>query len=351
MLIQSKIEESAVDLDALSNSDLIDLWFKVWFDLPEQVHLNPHLKSDSCYLLTSECYLVTANLQEWIVVDPDQLDSSIPLLSRSSIQIALDASLLSCVFMNNSVVICVKPDILTPEHGQELMDALIKSIETHYSHDAASIPLKSTLSHSDSPFVLTLEALGQSIQIPYSADNQSLATQMQHNYYKSVEGTSSVFDTQPLLLCDWTLFLIKNEIDVLVDETIHFLKTDWSDQNIHVYANQLRDGHLLLRSYYRSNHFFPKTTSKLLDSELTQVACVFGGQGPNKEYLIELQYLFDTYQPLVQDFIRSTTSNLDIPVMEWLETGVHPDISVSASVPVSSPLICITQICQYLVTS
>ncbi|KAJ2991155.1 hypothetical protein HDV02_003937, partial [Globomyces sp. JEL0801] len=302
----------------LNNIDLIDLWFKVWFDLPEQVHLNPHLKSDSCYLLTSECYLVTANSREWIVVDPDQLDSSIPLLSRSR---------------------------------QELMDALIKSIETHFSYDAASISLKSTLSHSDSPFVLTLEALGQSIQIPYSADNQSLATQMQHNYYKSVEDTSSIFDTQPLLLCDWTLFLIKNEIDVLVDETIHFLKTDWSDQNIHVYANQLVDGHLLLRSYYRSNHFFPKTTSKLLDSDLTQVACIFGGQGPNKEYLIELQYLFDTYQPLVQDFIRSTTSNLDIPVMEWLETGVHPDISVSASVPVSSLLICITQICQYLVTS
>ncbi|SPO24499.1 related to fatty acid synthase, beta and alpha chains [Ustilago trichophora] len=100
-----------------------------------------------------------------------------------------------------------------------------------------------------------------------------------------------------------------------------------------------------------------------------EVHAVFGGQGNNEAYFKELQTLFDTYRPLVQPLLESTQPVFDklvqdavkqgfasfythgLNVLGWL-TGAAPEPAVSylASVPLSLPLIGLTQITQFLVS-
>ncbi|KAJ3783459.1 fatty acid synthase [Lentinula aff. detonsa] len=95
------------------------------------------------------------------------------------------------------------------------------------------------------------------------------------------------------------------------------------------------------------------------------IYALFGGQGTNEVYLDELQSLYDIYKPFVASFI-STMSEILIPLAEekqyttfythgldvisWLSGVVsRPSISYLASVPVSFPLIGLTQLVQYLI--
>ncbi|KAH7884386.1 hypothetical protein F5I97DRAFT_1968464 [Phlebopus sp. FC_14] len=91
----------------------------------------------------------------------------------------------------------------------------------------------------------------------------------------------------------------------------------------------------------------------------------FGGQGTNEVYFDELQLLYDTYGPYVSPLITAITNEILVPlaverqqsnfynhgldVASWLSgTTPRPPIEYIASIPISLPLIGLTQLIQYL---
>ena len=96
------------------------------------------------------------------------------------------------------------------------------------------------------------------------------------------------------------------------------------------------------------------------------IFALFGGQGTNEVYFDELQNLYDTYKPFVAPFVKTITEDILVPlaedeeeytyyahgldVLSWLSGATpRPSVSYLASVPVSFPLIGLTQLVQYLV--
>lgn len=95
------------------------------------------------------------------------------------------------------------------------------------------------------------------------------------------------------------------------------------------------------------------------------IYALFGGQGTNEVYFDELQSLYDIYKPYVAPFIAALTVNVLQPlatatsmpfytygldVISWLSGALpRPSTQYFASVPVSFPLIGLTQLTQYLI--
>ena len=113
----------------------------------------------------------------------------------------------------------------------------------------------------------------------------------------------------------------------------------------------------------------PKQESALLAAALSEKASIFalfGGQGTNEVYFDKLQNLYDIYKPFVAPFVRTLTEDVLVPlaaeeeaathyefgldVVSWLlDVAAHPAVPYLASVPISFPLIGLTQLVQYLV--
>jgi fatty acid synthase subunit alpha, fungi type len=112
--------------------------------------------------------------------------------------------------------------------------------------------------------------------------------------------------------------------------------------------------------------------SSLIADAATRKASVyalFGGQGANEIYFDELFALFKTYKAYVEPYIRSVSKNIlaalaedattkqflfyghGLDVLSWL-TGEKqlPPVDYLASIPISFPLIGLTQLVQYLVS-
>ncbi len=64
---------------------------------------------------------------------------------------------------------------------------------------------------------------------------------------------------------------------------------------------------------------------------------------------MELQYLYDTYPNMIDPLVSIAARILRMPLFEWLSTKAHPPVEYTASVPVSLPLIGLTQLCQYYI--
>lgn len=96
------------------------------------------------------------------------------------------------------------------------------------------------------------------------------------------------------------------------------------------------------------------------------IFALFGGQGTNEVYFDELQSLYDVYRPFVASFLKTVTEDVLVPlateheafsfytfgldVVSWLSGETpRPSVAYLASVPVSLPLIGLTQLVQYLV--
>ncbi|GLB40343.1 putative protein with domain of unknown function (DUF1729) [Lyophyllum shimeji] len=96
------------------------------------------------------------------------------------------------------------------------------------------------------------------------------------------------------------------------------------------------------------------------------IFALFGGQGTNEVYFDELQALYDVYKPFVAPFLATVTREVLVPLAEeenasthythgldvvtWLsDASARPSIAYLASVPVSLPLIGLTQLVQYLI--
>ena len=101
-------------------------------------------------------------------------------------------------------------------------------------------------------------------------------------------------------------------------------------------------------------------------SKKASVFALFGGQGTNEVYFDELQNLYEIYRPFVASFVQSLTEDVLVPlvaeeeaptyyafgldVASWLSGATaRPAVPYLASVPVSFPLIGLTQLVQYLV--
>jgi len=113
----------------------------------------------------------------------------------------------------------------------------------------------------------------------------------------------------------------------------------------------------------------PQPASALLSaasSGKASIFALFGGQGTNEVYFDELQNLYNLYTPFVASFLQTATQDILIPladeegdstfythgldVVSWLSgASPRPAVSYLASVPVSFPLIGLTQLVQYLV--
>ncbi|KAJ7285205.1 fatty acid synthase [Mycena rebaudengoi] len=101
-------------------------------------------------------------------------------------------------------------------------------------------------------------------------------------------------------------------------------------------------------------------------AQKASVFALFGGQGTNEVYFDELQSLYNIYKPFIASFIATVTTDALIPlaaeqtttthfthgldVVSWLSgASPRPSTAYLASVPVSFPLIGLTQLVQYLV--
>lgn len=114
----------------------------------------------------------------------------------------------------------------------------------------------------------------------------------------------------------------------------------------------------------------PRAPSSALLSAATRgdasIYALFGGQGTNEVYFDELQILYDIYKPYVSSFVTTITKDVLTPLVEeseeeslythgldiisWLSgASPRPPVAYLASIPVSFPLIAVTQLTQFLV--
>ncbi|OJT02257.1 Fatty acid synthase subunit alpha [Trametes pubescens] len=167
---------------------------------------------------------------------------------------------------------------------------------------------------------------------------------------------------------------------ILLKSLKYFTKTYLSSQDIHVIAaafdTEVRK--TVLASYFKAlatleaNQVsaIPYGPSSALLSAAKRgdasVYALFGGQGTNEVYFDELQTLYDIYKPYVSQFLTNVTRDILIPLVEesgedtyyahgldvisWL-TGAspRPPVAYLATIPISFPLIGLTQLTQYLV--
>ena len=160
----------------------------------------------------------------------------------------------------------------------------------------------------------------------------------------------------------------------------HFTSAYLSEKDIHTLASSFdaETRKTVLQAYYKAVTSLTQRDlvvpsqpkSALLEaagSGKASIFALFGGQGTNEVYFDELQNLYDVYQPFVAPFVATLTSSILVPladeeedtnfytygldVASWLSGAIErPDIAYLASIPISFPLIGLTQLVQYLVS-
>lgn len=170
-------------------------------------------------------------------------------------------------------------------------------------------------------------------------------------------------------------------VSLLLASLKHFTTSYLSQQDVHTFTAgyETDTRKTVLTHYYsalatleaRGASPIPRApASALLSAALEKSASVyalFGGQGTNEVYFDELQALYDTYEPYVASFLSDASKVLlqlveesedttfythGMDVVSWLSGATPvPPLSYLASVPVSMPLIGLTQLTQYLIIS
>jgi fatty acid synthase subunit beta len=168
---------------------------------------------------------------------------------------------------------------------------------------------------------------------------------------------------------------------VLLSALKHFVKTYLATNDVHVVAaafdSEVRKN--VIAGYFKAvaalqaagEKSIPRGPApKLFDlakNGETEIYALFGGQGTNEVYFDELQGLFDLYAPFVGPLIQKITAEILVPLAEkeesttyytygmdvygWLTgTVARPPVAYLASIPLSLPLIGLTQLVQYLVS-
>ncbi|EIW84299.1 fatty acid synthase [Coniophora puteana RWD-64-598 SS2] len=173
---------------------------------------------------------------------------------------------------------------------------------------------------------------------------------------------------------------VKPRIALLRNIFCHFVDTYLFDKDLYTFVSsfdtEVRAA--VLSSFHLARHALEQNNvsdipnappSKLLTAASegnASIYAIFGGQGTNEVYFDELQALYDTYRPYVFGLISAMTNEILVPlvaereatgfytygmnVLGWLSGAIaRPSVEYLASIPVSLPLIGLTQLIQYLV--
>lgn len=172
--------------------------------------------------------------------------------------------------------------------------------------------------------------------------------------------------------------------ELLLDILKHFTATYLANADVHTFASHydhvLRKS--LLTDYFLAlstleAHFSTGDVPRSPPSALLTAAkngkagifALFGGQGANEVYFDELKALYDIYKPYVASLIVTISKDVLEPlamkaeteghgfysygldVLSWLDGSAPvPPVEYLASIPISFPLIGLTQLVQYLST-
>jgi malonyl CoA-acyl carrier protein transacylase len=151
------------------------------------------------------------------------------------------------------------------------------------------------------------------------------------------------------LMSQWLEFLQSKQQSQLLTPSLELFHYLLGSQDIHSALEGSPEKDYILSVYYSLPYLMINTTkSALLERENRSIYGLFGGQGPNEEYLKELQVIFNRYKSFVSELILKASTVLDMDILDWLNNE-HPPIAFTASVAVSLPMIGVTQLCQYYV--
>ncbi|TIB03399.1 hypothetical protein E3P94_00662 [Wallemia ichthyophaga] len=237
---------------------------------------------------------------------------------------------------------------------------------------------------------LTVQSSQTRIGIPVSRNVWWKAEILRENFlqsaYSLVEQDESAEDdfAQLELLSKFLKFVATSQLDeqslyVLQASLVHFHQVHLSHVDVHNLTAKL-DAELrklVLSAFFKSRAALeaagletPQSPPSALIQQSIQgnanVYALFGGQGANEVYFDELQNLFDIYQPYVEDFLTESSKTLidlaknasnngsvyysqSIDPVGWLKnSSSRPSVAYLASIPLSLPLIGLTQLVQYL---
>ncbi|TFK27788.1 fatty acid synthetase alpha subunit [Coprinopsis marcescibilis] len=262
-----------------------------------------------------------------------------------------------------------------------------------------AVHAKSTI--STRPLVLAQGSLRASIPVSASADEWIAAEVLREEFASTIESDPVVLndddaseqglDEPKVVFTARFLGLIAKSIEqeaqsisartaLLLNVLKYFTITHLATEDIHTVAASFSTDsrRLVLASYFAAVAALQKQgvidiprqpQSALLEAAASGKASIyalFGGQGTNEVYLDELQSLFDIYRPFIESYIATVTKEVLVPfaddesessfydsgldVYAWLSGNTaRPPIAYTASVPISFPLIGLTQLVQYLV--
>ena len=172
------------------------------------------------------------------------------------------------------------------------------------------------------------------------------------------------------------MFTLFSEHQLLLDVFKYFSSTYLATKDIHSLTStfdtdtrkSVLSAYFLVVTSLKAHEIdasIPKQESALLAAALSKKASIFtlfGGQGTNEVYFDKLQNLYNIYKPFVAPFIHTLTEDILVPLVaeahykfgldveSWLlGVAAHPAVPYLASVPISFPLIGLTQLVQYLV--
>ena len=237
-----------------------------------------------------------------------------------------------------------------------------------------------------------------SIPVPSQGDEWIVAEVLrdqfttERNAQDAVDATAEIDDETQASVELFALFLrfIAKKLDaesqssaaritLLLNALKHFTSTYLAEQDIH-HVSASFDADVrktVLTAYYFAVATLEEkqvSVPRAPASALLQAAekgeagiyALFGGQGTNEVYMDELQGLYDTYTPYVAPFVTVMVNTVLVPlaadwesvnyygygldVLSWLSgASPRPPVAYLASIPISYPLIALTQLVQYLI--
>ncbi|CDK24222.1 unnamed protein product [Kuraishia capsulata CBS 1993] len=256
-----------------------------------------------------------------------------------------------------------------------------------------------TLSSVNRPLVLNHGSIESTVLIPSSAYlfYQELTTGFSKSLPEVTEGFAN--DDEPSskaeLLLKFLGYIVtsssaveaeKREAAALVLE--EFETRFLQGQDIHAFAASALENddspttsfkvkNNLIRNYYSGKVFLKATFEsekpkaalfKAAAADEARIFAIFGGQGNTDDYFEELRDIYHTYNGLISDFLHKVQAKLQglirstpdtdriysqgMDLINWLENeDLTPDADHLLSIPISCPLICVIQLCHYIITA
>lgn len=245
------------------------------------------------------------------------------------------------------------------------------------------------------PLVLSHGQLETTILTP--ASNYLLYQNLTSGFYKSLPEATEGFAgddepaSKPELLTKFIGYIVADSASsaeeklLAVQLTVKDFESRYlHNQDIHSFAAQLLASDEypttkdkielnLIKNYYLGklyvNQQLTSTGSALIDAakqEKAIIYAIFGGQGNTDDYFEELRKIYQVYNGFISDFLFKVqskvqsliegTSNLDrvytsgFNFINWLENPSQtPSVDQLLAIPVSCPLICVIQLCHYII--